>query len=310
MGVNRIGGARPIPSIRAHARRANRRPPGAHPINLADVPAKPRRYAPAKKSLAQNFLVDRRIAARIIAAADVSPHDRILEIGPGRGILTRPLASAAASLTAVELDAALAAALAAEFAANPAVRVIHADARCIDPAALYPPDAPYKLIANLPYYAAQPIIRRFLESDRKPTLMAVMTQREVARNMAAQPGDMSLLSVAVQLYSKPRIIASVPPRAFRPAPKVTSAIVRLDVLSRPALALDSIDAFFTLARAGFSAPRKQIHNCLQRGLSITRAAAEAMLADADIDPRRRPQTLSIPDWGRLYAAYRLRYPEP
>ena len=220
LGVNRIGGARPIPSIRAHARRANRRPPGAHPINLADAPAKPRRYAPAKKSLAQNFLVDRRIAARIIAAADVSPHDRILEIGPGRGILTRPLASKAASLTAVELDAALAAALAAEFAANPSVRVIHADARCIDPAALYPPNAPYKLIANLPYYAAQPIIRRFLEADRKPTLMAVMTQREVARNMAAQPGDMSLLSVAVQLYSAPRIIAAVPPRAFRPAPKV------------------------------------------------------------------------------------------
>ena len=149
-----------------------------------------------------------------------------------------------------------------------------------------------------------------MEADRKPTLMAVMTQREVARNMAAQPGDMSLLSVAVQLYSSPRIIAAVPPRAFRPAPKVTSAIVRLDVLPRPALALDSIDAFFTLARAGFSAPRKQIHNCLQRGLSITRTSAEAMLSAADIDPRRRPQTLSIPDWGRLYAAYRLRYPEP
>ena len=285
-------------------------PLGADPINLADVPPKPRQYAPAKKSLAQNFLVDRRIAARIIAAADISPNDRILEIGPGRGILTRTLATAAATLTAIELDAALAAALSAEFAANPAVRVIQADARRINPAALYPPGAPYKVIANLPYYAAQPIIRRFLEAARKPALMALMVQREVARNMAAQPGDMSLLSVAVQLYSNPRIIASVPPRAFRPAPKVTSAIVRLDVLPRPALALDSIDAFFTLARAAFSAPRKQIHNCLQRGLAVPRSHAEAILSDAAIDPRRRPQTLSIPDWGRLYAAYRLRYPEP
>lgn len=140
--------------------------------------------------------------------------------------------------------------------------------------------------------------------------MVVMTQREVARNMAAQPGDMSLLSLAVQLYSKPRIIATVPPRAFRPAPKVKSAIVRLDVLPRPALPIDSTDAFFTLARAAFSAPRKQIHNCLQRGLSLTRPDAEAILSHAAIDPRRRPQTLSIPDWGRLYAAYRLRYPEP
>ena len=171
------------------------------------------------------------------------------------------------------------------------------------------PDIAYKLIANLPYYAAQPIIRRFLEAAHKPTLMVVMVQREVARTMTASPGDMSLLSVATQLYGKPRIVASVPPRAFRPAPKVTSAIVRIDVLPEPALPLDSINTFFTLARAGFSAPRKQVHNCLQQGLSVTRDEAEAMLSDAGIDPKRRPQTLSLDDWGSLYAAWRLRYPE-
>ena len=140
-------------------------------------------------------------------------------------------------------------------------------------------------------------------------MMVVMVQREVARNMTAAPGDMSLLSVATQLYGKPRIVASVPPRAFRPAPKVTSAVVRIDVYEQTALTLDSIDAFFTLVRAGFSAPRKQIHNCLQQGLSIPRADAEAMLTEAAIDPKRRPQTLSLDDWGSLYAAWRLRYPE-
>ena len=267
------------------------------------------KHTPAKKSLGQNFLIDRRIVSRIIAAAELTPHDAVLEIGPGRGILTRPLAGSTTSLTAVELDDDLAAALAAEFAEQSHIRIVHADAREVDIASIVPSDAPYKLIANLPYYAAQPIIRRFLEAEHKPTLMVVMVQREVARNMTAAPGDMSLLSVATQLYGKPRIVASVPPRAFRPAPKVTSAIVRIDVFPKPAIALDSIDAFFTLTRAGFSAPRKQIHNCLQQGLSIPRSEAESILSAANIDPKRRPQTLSLEDWGSLYAAWRLRYPE-
>ena len=266
-------------------------------------------YAPAKKSLGQNFLVDRRIVSRIIAAADLSPGDTVLEIGSGRGILTRPLAERTASLTAVELDGDLVTALAAEFSEQSHVRIVHADAREIEIASLIPHDSPYKLIANLPYYAAQPIIRRFLEAEHKPSVMVVMVQREVARNMTATPDKMSLLSVATQLYGKPRIVASVQPRAFRPAPKVTSAVVRIDVYSQPALALESVDAFFNLVRAGFSAPRKQIHNCLQQGLSIPRLESEAILSDADIDPKRRPQTLSLDDWGNLYAAWRLRYPE-
>ena len=263
----------------------------------------------AKKSLGQNFLVDRRIVSRILSAADLTPGDTVLEIGPGRGILTRPLAERASALTAIELDNNLASTLTTEFASHPHVRIVHADARDIEISSVAPSGAPYKLIANLPYYAAQPIIRRFLEAAHKPTLMVVMVQREVARTMTAAPGDMSLLSVATQLYGKPRIVASVPPRAFRPAPKVTSAIVRIDVFPEPALPLDSIDAFFTLVRAGFSAPRKQVHNCLQQGLSVTRDAAETMLSDAGIDPKRRPQTLSLDDWGSLYAAWRLRYPE-
>ena len=159
-------------------------------------------HTPARKSLGQNFLIDRRIVSRILSAADLTPDDNVLEVGPGRGILTRPLAERAASLTAVELDDNLATALNAEFADHPHVRIVHADAREIDIASAIPPDAPYKLIANLPYYAAQPIIRRFLEAGHKPTLMVVMVQREVARNMSAAPGDMSLLSVATQLYGR------------------------------------------------------------------------------------------------------------
>ncbi len=268
-----------------------------------------RRYAPAKKSLGQNFLIDHRIVARIIGAAELTPDDAVLEIGPGRGVLTRGLAARAGSLTAIEVDDDLAAALTAEFSEQPHVRIVHADAREVEFASIVPSQAPYKLIANLPYYAALPIVRRFLEAERKPTLMVIMVQREVARSMTAAPGGMSLISVATQLYGKPRIVATVPPRAFRPAPKVTSAVVRIDVFSNLALAHDFTDDFFTLVRAGFSAPRKQIHNCLQRGMSIPRTEAEALLSQAGIDARRRPQTLSLADWGSLYAAWRLRYPD-
>lgn len=236
----------------------------------------------------------------IMQAAEVTSEDTVLEIGPGRGILTRELAKTAADVVAVELDDVLSLRLTQEFHGEANVRIVNADARSVDIDSLVTTDGPYKLVANLPYYAALPIVRRFLEAERKPSLMVFMVQREVARNMTAIPGDMSLLSVATQLYGAPRIVAGVPPRAFRPAPKVTSAIVRIDVFDRPALELDSVEDFFVLVRAGFSARRKQVHNCLQRGMDLSREVAEQMLRDAGIDPKRRPQTLSLDDWGRLY----------
>lgn len=237
-------------------------------------------------------------------AAEVTSEDTVVEIGPGRGILTRELADVAAEVVAVELDDNLAVRLTQEYQSQTNVRIVHADARTVDIDSLVEPGQPYKIVANLPYYAALPIVRRFLEADHKPSLMVFMVQREVAKNMTAEPGQMSLLSVATQLYGSARIVASVPPKAFRPAPKVTSAIVRIDVFDKPALDVASIEDFFVLARAGFSAPRKQVHNCLQHGLDISRDVAEQMLISADIDPKRRPQTLSMQDWGLLYQAYR------
>ena len=258
-----------------------------------------------KKSLGQNFLVDRRVLGKIVAGAEVSPDDLVLEIGPGKGTLTRELAKTAAQVIAVEIDESLAARLTEDFADTPNVRIIPGDAREIDIASLVPGDTSYKLVANLPYYAASPIVRRFLEATRKPLLMVVMVQREVAQNMAATPGKMTILSVATQLYGSARIVSAVPPRAFRPSPKVTSAIIRIDVYSEPALDVDSIEGFFTLVKAGFSSPRKQIHNCLKQGLAKDSEAVEEMLGRAGIDPRRRPQTLSMPEWGSLYQAFLL-----
>ena len=257
----------------------------------------------AKKSLGQHFLVDRGAISSIISAADLSEDDLVVEIGPGRGALTRPLIERAGRVVAVEVDAVLAARLREKYADRPGFSVIVEDAREVDIDGLAPDGAPYKVVANLPYYAASPIVRRFLEADGKPRLLVVTVQREVAQEMVAKPGQMGLLSVAVQLYGTPRIVATVPPRAFRPPPKVTSAVVRIDVRPEPAVAFDSPDGFFRVVKAGFSARRKQLHNSIGRGLELEPETAKALLADAGIDPTRRAQTLSLDEWAALYEEY-------
>jgi 16S rRNA (adenine1518-N6/adenine1519-N6)-dimethyltransferase len=257
-----------------------------------------------KKSLGQNFLVDSRVARKIVSTAEIGPEDTVLEIGPGRGALTRHLAGACRRLVAVELDSALASELRKRYPAESGVEIVHGDAREIPLEQIFDPHEPYKVVANLPYYAANRIVRRFLTAERKPIMLVFMVQREVARTMAAQPGDMGLLSVMVQLYGSVRVAFSVPPRAFRPAPKVTSAVVRIDVFDQPAFDLESQKDFFDLVIAGFSAPRKQIRNSLKNGLRVTGEFASDLLSGADIDPKRRPETLSVEEWSRVYNQWR------
>ena len=257
----------------------------------------------AKKALGQHFLADRGAIDSIVNAADLSQDDLVVEIGPGRGALTRPLVERAGRLVAVEVDTVLAARLREKYADRPGFSVLTEDARDVDIDGLAPDGSPYKVVANLPYYAASPIVRRFLEADSKPLLMVVTVQREVAQEMVAKPGQMGLLSVAVQPYGAPRIVATVPPRAFRPPPKVTSAVVRIDVRPEPAVAFDSPDGFFRVVKAGFSARRKQLHNSIGRGLALEPETAKALLADAGIDPTRRAQTLSLDEWAALHEQY-------
>ncbi len=256
-----------------------------------------------RKALGQHFLSDNRIVARIIAAADLGPQEVVVEVGPGRGALTRRLVQSAGRVIAIEKDPQLAASLAARLS-NPANLVTaEDDARTADIATLVGPGAAYKVVANLPYYAANPIIRRFLESEPKPAIAVVMVQREVAQSMAAAPGSMSLLSVAVQFYARPRIVCQVPPRAFHPPPKVSSSVVRLDVLSQPALEVKDPQGFFDFVRAGFSAPRKQLRNSLGQGLRASGELAGEILASANVDARRRAETLALEEWGQLYQAW-------
>ena len=256
-----------------------------------------------RKSLGQHFLADARIANRIVAAAQPAAADTVLEIGPGAGILTRRLVQQAGRVIAVELDAALAAQLPQRLDYPANLSVINADARTLDIAAAVNNAAAYKLVANLPYYAATPIVRRFLEAELPPARLVVMVQREVADAMCAVPGAMSLLSVATQFYAAASAVAQVPPRAFRPPPKVSSTAVKLLVRAAPAVAVADRDDFFALVRAGFAAPRKQLRNSLLQGSGSTPDAVAAALDAAGLDGQRRPATLSLSEWAALDAAW-------
>jgi 16S rRNA (adenine1518-N6/adenine1519-N6)-dimethyltransferase len=259
-------------------------------------------YGAPRKSLGQHFLTDRNILGAIADAAEVGSSDTVIEVGPGRGSLTTVLAERARRVIAVELDGALAHSLAAAVPSN--VEVVEADARVADPASLLGGCASYKMLGNLPYYAAMPILRRFLESECRPERAAVLVQREVAEQMCARPGAMSLVSLAVQLYGSARIARIVRPGSFTPPPKVTSAVVGIAVHDGPAEEVDDAERFFVLARAGFSAPRKQLRNALSGGLNVAPDEAEQLLTAAGVEASRRAQTLSMAEWASLYRTWR------
>ena len=256
-----------------------------------------------RKALGQHFLVDRGVLGRVVEAADLSPWDTVVEVGPGLGILTEAWAERAGRVIALEIDEALASALGRALSAYPTVRVVPGDARKVDPCGLVPVGSRYKVVANLPYYAALPILRRFLESPCRPVLLVVMLQKEVAQQMTAAPGEMSLLSVAVQFYGRPRRVATVPPKAFFPPPKVTSAVVRIDVWPERPLRADP-QGFFALARAGFSAPRKQLAQVFAARWGVARDQVEVLLRRAGVEPLWRAERLSLEQWGALYEVWR------
>ena len=161
----------------------------------------------------------------------------------------------------------------------------------------------YKVVANLPYYAAAPIVRRLLESECPPSVMVVMVQREVAEAMTAKPGAMTLMSVATQFYAEASVVVQVPARAFRPPPKVSSTVVKLAARATPATTVTDRDRFFALVRAGFAAPRKQLRNSLMQGSGADGDTVSGALAEAGIDGQRRPATLTIGEWGMLDAVW-------
>ncbi|MFO7742269.1 MAG: 16S rRNA (adenine(1518)-N(6)/adenine(1519)-N(6))-dimethyltransferase RsmA [Anaerolineae bacterium] len=258
------------------------------------------------KALGQNFLVDQTILERIAEAAHLTSEDIVLEVGAGTGALTRLLARDAGHVVALELDQRLIPILEGELSELQNVSVVQGDVLGLDPPALLQeasaewraPLVHYKLVANLPYYITSAILRHVLEADRRPELMVLTVQREVAERIVAGPGDMSILAVSVQFYGDPEILFRIKPGSFYPSPRVESAVLRVDVHPEPPLSRGEIDAFFTVVRAGFSQRRKQLHNSLSTGLGerISKHEAADTLEEAGVDPRRRAQSLSVQEW--------------
>ncbi len=252
----------------------------------------------ADKSLGQNFLQDASALEKIADAAEISGDDCVLEIGPGLGSLTRYLAVSAKEVTTVELDADLLPILRAVLTPYPNVRVVHGDILKLSISELI--NQPnYIVAANIPYNITSAILRHLLEGNIKPRRIVLTVQKEVAERICAKPGDLSLLALSVQVHGKPAIVATVPANSFHPAPKVDSAILRIDIYNQPLVPTATLKTFFKLTKAGFSQKRKTLRNSLSSGLHISTKEAEALLTSAGIDYMRRAETLSIEEWKGL-----------
>ncbi|MBC8161755.1 MAG: 16S rRNA (adenine(1518)-N(6)/adenine(1519)-N(6))-dimethyltransferase RsmA [Roseiflexaceae bacterium] len=265
------------------------------------------------RGMGQNFLIDGAALGRIVAAAELTPADTVLEVGPGLGVLTWELLQRARRVVTVELDRRLAARLAEELGANQKLAIVQSDILRITPSealgphsALSPQPFSYKLVANLPYAITSAVLRHFLEAEAQPELVVVLVQWEVAQRIVAAPGDLSVLAHSIQIYAEPEIIARVPGSSFLPAPAVDSAILRLRVRPQPLVARTQIDQHMRLIKAGFLLARKMLSNSLpsglaSQGLKIDKQQVLAALEVAGVSPDRRAETVTLDEWQALYA---------
>jgi len=258
----------------------------------------------AATSLGQRFLVDRGVLRAILDAAELSADDDVLEVGPGPGVLTAQLADRARSVTAVEIDERMVAVLGETLAERDNVTVVRADALEVDLFALGE-RRPTRIVANVPYQITTPLLERFIGDDRRPPLVVVLVQEEVARRIVATASsakERGYLSVFVQSFADATIVRRVPPSAFRPAPKVSSAVVALRTRARPAFAPLERNAFLRLVSDVFRHRRKQLRGALGHEAGVAPERAEAALRASGIEPRRRAEELTLEEWVALARA--------
>jgi 16S rRNA (adenine1518-N6/adenine1519-N6)-dimethyltransferase len=252
----------------------------------------------ARKRLGQHFLADPALLERVVAAASIGPGDEVLEIGAGPGTLTAGLVRLARRVVAIELDARL---LPRLRAAAPDAEVVHADVLKVDPAALFPVGGEI-VVGNVPYYLTGALVPHLLGREPRPRRLSLVVQREVARRWCGLDG-WSLATVAVQTFSEPRIAFELPPEAFEPPPRVTSALAVLEVRPAPAVGVPDLDAFFRFVEAVFQFRRKQLGAALVRVSGLGGDETRARLAGLRIDPSRRAETLSLPEWETTFRAF-------
>lgn len=255
-----------------------------------------------KKSLGQHWLHDEAAVEKILETASLDGTDTVVEVGPGPGVLTPGLCERAGTVIAVELDERTLPTLRKATAAFDNLEIRQADILETDPSTF--PET-YKVVANVPYYITSAIIKHFLESANRPSEMVLTVQAEVAERIAAAPPKMSVLAVSVQLYGTPEIVGRIPAGAFTPPPEVDSAILRISDIGADlegTLGDLSEAEFFTVVRAGFAEKRKQLHNSLARNLSLSHDEVTGLLERAGIEPSRRAETLTVPEWVALTRA--------
>ncbi len=255
-----------------------------------------------KKSLGQNFMHDPNALEKIVASAAPQSSETVVEVGAGAGALTELLASAARQVFSIEVDQRLQPLLEERFDDADNVYLVFSDILKTDIAALVGAED-YIVVANAPYYISSAILWHFLESPLPPRRMVMTMQYEVAERIVGAPGAMNLLSIAVQYYGIPRIVSRYGPAVFWPRPNIDSAIVHIKTHETPPLPLPPAALFFRLVKAGFSMKRKQLKNALAGGLRIKASRARDLLHEADIDPQRRAETLSLAEWARLTWAF-------
>lgn len=264
-----------------------------------------------RKSRGQNFLIDHNIAAKIVAAADLSPADLVVEIGPGLGALTTRAAGLAGRVLGVEIDRGFLLPLEEVLAGLQNVLVIQGDALEIDFDRLVQEQTEgvfgregkrYKLLANLPYYITSPLLMRLLHEHYNLSLMVIMVQLEVAARLVAMPGskDYGALSVAVQFFAEVKLLFRVPKTVFFPVPAVDSAVVRLVMRQRPAVPVQDEKTFFKVVRAAFGKRRKTLLNALATSdLGVDKELLKTVLRSCGINPDRRGETLCLAEFARL-----------
>lgn len=250
-----------------------------------------------KKSLGQHWLHDTATLDAIVAAANIVPHDTVIEIGPGLGTLTEKLLATNATVIAIEFDESLLGGLRAKYANRPNFQLVHEDILKYD-FSLLPKN--YKIVANIPYYLTSQLLRILSDEQNKPICAELLMQKEVTERVCASPPDMSILSVAMQLEFATTTGVFVPAHMFTPPPKVDSLVLHLERRTSSFIAEAQKTAFMRLVKAGFSAKRKTLRNTLSAGLHLEKPVAEKLLTDASIDYSRRAETLSLDEWKTLY----------
>jgi dimethyladenosine transferase len=252
------------------------------------------------KSLGQNFLIDDSVPRDIVSGAEVDENDLVIEIGPGVGTLTAQLLNKAKKVVAIELDNDLIPILTQEIGDNPKFTLIHNDALKVNFNEVIGEEKSVKLVANLPYYVTTPIIVKLLKEKYNFKSLTIMIQKEVAERMNAEPGnkDYGSLSLLVQYYCNTRIVRKVPPQCFIPRPKVDSIVIRLDRLEEPKVKVENEKLFFEIIRSSFNMRRKTLWNGV-KNIGLSKESLELAFKEANVDPKRRGETLTINEFAIL-----------